>query len=200
VSEVLRLDSANQLLRENFLRWQCRVRQICVREQEGKPDDSMMPAVFLGLGGGDDTTSSELFGHIITVMCKSAPYSKVPELKHMVKKTNDPASRRKDAVTLLSETYYQKATEFSDILTSTFLPGSEGARDIQKAGHCRLRFDAYNQRYDLACKVWRLSQHNPLWQATYWHNMLFNPSLPPDTIILGFEPDWARCTADPSPI
>lgn len=196
MSEVLRLESANQLLRENFLRWQCRVRQMCVREHEGKPDDSMMPAVVLGRNPSAD----EPFGHIITVMSKSAPYSKVPELKHMVKKTNDPAKRRKEAVTLLSETYYQKATEFSDILTSTFLPGSTGAREIQKAGYCRLTFDAYNQRYDLACKVWRLSQHNPLWQATYWHNMLFNPSLPPDTVILGFEPDWANCTADPSPI
>jgi hypothetical protein len=29
---------------------------------------------------------------------------------------------------------------------------------------------------------------------------LFNPGLAADTIILGFEPDWPRSTADPSPV
>lgn len=192
MSEVLRLDSANQLLKENFLRWQCRTRQMIVREQEGKPGDAMVPAVFL-----PDTT--EPMGHIITVMCKLPAYSKVPELQHMVRRTHDPANRRKAAITLLSETYYQKATEFSDVLTSTFAPDSEGARELLLARQCRLEFSAFNQRYQLNCRVWRLSQHNPLWQTTYWHNMLFNPALPPDTVILGFEPDWAQCHADPSP-
>lgn len=203
MSDVVRLESANQLLRENFLRWQCRVRQMCVRENEGRPDDAMIPALYINKGVNNGTEGAdagdEPLGHIITVMCKTAQHSVVPELKHMIKRTNDPAKRRKEAVTLLSETYYQKATEFSDILTSTFSPASEGAREIRKAGHCHLVFEAYTQRYTLACKVWRLSEHNPLWQATYWHNMLFNPALPPDTIILGFEPDWSRCEADPSP-
>ena len=196
MSEVVRLDSANQLLRINFLRWQCRVRQICVREREGKPDDAMLPALYLGT---EPVLERELLGHIITVMSKTALYSKVPEMKYMVQRSHDPAKRRKEALTLLGETHYQKAEEFSDVLTSTFSPESEGAREIRKAGNCRLVFEAYSQRYELVCKVWRLSEHNPLWQATYWHNMLFNPALPPDTIILGFEPDWAKCSADPSP-
>ena len=29
------------------------------------------------------------------------------------------------------------------------------------------------------------------------HNKLFNPTLAPDTEVLGFEPDWARSTSDP---
>ena len=193
MSAVVRMDSANQLLKLSFLRWQCRVRQICVREREGKPDDAMIPALYT-------SASEEPMGHIITVMSKTAPYSKVPEMKYMVQRSHDPAKRRKEILTLLGEAHYQRAEEFSDILTSTFPPDSDGAREILKAGHCRLVFEAFSQRYELACKVWRLSGHNPLWQATYWHNMLFNPALPPDTIILGFEPDWSRCEADPSPL
>ena len=192
MSEVVRLDSANEMLKEHFLRWQCRVRQINMREHEGKPDDAVMPEVTL-------KGEQQPLGHIITVMSKKQEYSRVPELKHMVRRTNDPADRRKNALTLFSETYYQKATEFSDILTSTFVPASEGAKSIRRAGQCVLNFSAYQQRYELSCKVWRLSEHNPLWQATYWHNMLFNPALSPDTIILGFEPDWARCNAEPAP-
>lgn len=190
--EVIRLDSANEALKRYFMQWQCRLRQIVMREREGKPDESIMPALLLD-------GQSEPMGHIITLICKSAPYSKVPELKHISRKTNDPADRRKTALTLFSETYYQKATEFSDILTSTFQPESEGAARIRRAGHVHLLFDAYQQQFSLPCKVWRLSQHNPLWQATYWHNLLFNPSLPNNTIILGFEPDWSRASADPMP-
>lgn len=192
MSDVVRLESANQALKMGFMRWQCRVRQICMREHEGKPDAALMPALTLK---GED----EPFGNVITLICKTAEYSKVPELQHMVRKTNDPADRRKAALTLFSETYYQRAGEFSDVLTSTFLPDSPGAARIRKAGHCKLAFEAFSQRYELDCKVWKLSQHNPLWQATYWHNILFNPALAPNTVILGFEPDWSRSDADPMP-
>lgn len=190
--EVVRLDSANQELKQFFMLWQCRLRQMMMREKAGKPDDTIMPEVW-------PEGSAEVLGHIITVMCKRPEYSIVPELKQMVRGTNDPAIRRSNALTLFSETYYQKSTEFSEVLTSTFHPDSEGAKALRQAGHCRLKFSAFNQNYDLQCKVWRLSAHNPLYQATYWHNLLFNPALPGDTLILGFEPDWSRSVADPMP-
>jgi len=57
-----------------------------------------------------------------------------------------------------------------------------------------LIFEAYNQEYKLDCKVNKLSQNHPLYQSTWWHNLLFNPELNPDTIILGFEPDWDKST------
>jgi len=188
--DVLRLESANEALKEHFMRWQCRLRQMIMRENEGKPDDSIIPEVII---------NGESYGHVITLICKSSGYSKIPELKHMVRRTNDPAQRRKSALTLFSETYYQRATEFSDVLTSTFLPDSEGAKALRQAGYCNLRFSAFGQSYDLHCKIWRLSENNPLWQGTFWHNLLFNPTLTRDTIILGFEPDWSRSEADPMP-
>lgn len=180
-------------LRDGFLRWQCRVRQMMMREERGRPGDAVMPA--LTLAGAD-----EPMGHIVTVLSKSPQYSKTPELMHMVRRTMDPAQRREAALTLFSETYYQKAGEFSDILTATFPPDSPGAAEIRAAGQVTLSFDAYSQRYDLACRVWALAEHNPLFQATYWHNLLFNPALPADTVILGFEPDWSQSSANPSPV
>lgn len=189
-AEVLRLESANEALKQHFMTWQCRLRQIIMREREGKPDTSITPEVFV-----DD----ESLGFIITLLVKSGPYSKIPELQHMFRKTNDPADRRKSALTLFSETYYQRSTEFSDVLTSTFQEHSEGAKALRKAGHCRLKFDAYNQSFDVHCKIWRLSENNPLWQGTYWHNLLFNPSLSRSSVILGFEPNWSRSVAEPMP-
>ncbi len=190
---IVRMNSADTALRDGFMRWQCRVRQIMMRDDRGCPGDAITPALTLA---GEDAP----MGHIITVMSKAPQYSKTPEMRHMVRKTNDPALRREAALTFFSEYYYQSAAEFSDILTATFPPGSPGAAKIREAGRVTLTFEAYNQRYDLACRVWTLAEHNPLYQATYWHNLLFNPGLAADTIILGFEPDWARSTADPNPV
>lgn len=191
--EVVRMESANLALRDSFLGWQCRVRQLMMREDDGRPGPGIMPA--LTLAG-----ASEPMGHIITVMSKAPHHSRTPELQHMARRTNDPAQRRESALAFLREAYYQHPDEFSDMLTATFPPGSPGAAAIRESGRVTLNFQAYSQRYDLDCRVWMLAEHNPLWQATYWHNLLFNPNLPADTVILGFEPDWSRSSADPSPV
>lgn len=192
-ARLLGLSPEPSPLRDAFMRWQCRVRQMMMRDRMGRPDEGVTPA--LTLPGSD-----EPMGHIITVLSKGPVHSKTPEMRHMAQRTNDPASTREAALKFFSEFYYQKASEFSDILTATFPPDSTGAATIRRAGRCSLAFDAFNQRYDLDCRVWKLTDRNPLWQATYWHNALFNPTLPADTIILGFEPDWKRSSADPSPI
>ncbi|MEL7515500.1 MAG: hypothetical protein AAFU82_04850 [Pseudomonadota bacterium] len=177
-------------LRTSFLKWQCRVRQMAMRDNQGRPDDGITPALFL-------LDETEPLGHIITLLIKSPSYSVTPELRHMAKKTNDPAQRREQAIRFFSATYYQKASEFSDILTATFPPGSPGAETIRQAETVRLRFDAYSQVFVLRCRVWRLAQHNPLHQATLAHNCLFNPALSADTEVLGFEPDWEASTSEP---
>ncbi len=178
-------------LRTAFMKWQCHVRQLAARDSQGRPDDAIIPALTL-------PGESEPMGHIITVMNKAPGYSVTPELRHMAAQTNDPAQVRDTALRYLSATYYQKHKEFSDILTATFPPQSEGAAQIRDAGHCMLRFEAYAQRFDLTCKVWRLAAHNPLYQATIAHNALFNPTLPPGTEVLGFEPDWSGSSSEPS--
>lgn len=177
-------------LRDAFLRWQCRVRQIAMRDSQGRPDDAIMPALTL-------PGTSEPMGHIITVLNKAPGHSVTAELEHMSRKTNDPAQRRDQAIRFLSANHYQKHREFSDLLTATFPPRSPGAAAIREAAHCTLTFEAYTQRFDLSCKVWRLAPHNPLHQATMAHNRLFNPALPGDTEVLGFEPDWSASTASP---
>ncbi|MGV6846920.1 MAG: hypothetical protein ACWA5A_00935 [Marinibacterium sp.] len=177
-------------MRQAFLKWQCHVRQIAMRENDGRPDAGMTPELFLA-------GASEPMGAIITLLNKAPAHSVTPEMAHMFNKTNDPAQRRDQAIRFLSATHYQKASEFSDILTATFVPGSEGARRIRDAGQVRLRFDAYAQVFDLDCRVWKLAPRNPLFQATMAHNRLFNPALPHDTVVLGFEPDWAASTSEP---
>ncbi len=183
--EMMVKGPGNHALMEQFLGWQCRVRQIAMRDHQGRPDDAVTPAVTL-------PGNTEPFGNIITVFSKWGAYSKTPELKHMVKQTHDPAQRREKALTYFSSTYFQKAREFTDTLSATFQPESVGARRLIDAGSCSLLFEAYSQQYRLQCKVVELSKTHPLYQSTWWHNLLFNPELHPDTIILGFTPDWDK--------
>lgn len=174
-------------LRDAFLHWQCRVRQIAMREKAGQPDEAIMPAVTL-------EGEREPLGQVITVLSKSPAYSVTSELKHMARKTNDPAQRHEQALKFLSATYYQRPHEFSDMLTATFQPGSSGAERVLAAEYCTLTFQAYAQRFDLRCRVRRLPPDDALRHATWWHNYLFNPNLEAEAVILGFEPDWERST------
>jgi len=190
IQEVFGLDQEPSPLRDAFMRWQCRVRQIAMREKQGRPDDGVIADV-------TPETSNEVMGSIVTVINKAPLFSKTPELKHMFLRTNDPAQRRDKALQLFSETYYQKHKEFSDVITATFLPGSQGAKSLVAGKRCTLDFEAYNQKFSLKCQVRELSKGEPVYQATFWHNLLFNPNLSPDTIILGFQPVWDDCSADP---
>jgi len=189
VSAILGESHADHPLKWSFLKWQCLTRQIMMRDNQGRPGDAITPAVIL-------SGQKDPLGHIITILNKTPNFSLTPEMRYMAQKTLDPAIRREQALQFFSSTYYQKHREFSDILTSTFPPASQGAAEIRDAEHCSLLFDAYNQKYTLACKVWRLAAHNALNEATLAHNRLFNPGLPSDTEVLAFEPDWSNSVAE----
>jgi hypothetical protein len=190
LAQIFDLPAAPHPLKSRFLRWQCRVRQMAMRTKAGQPDDASMPTVTL-------PGETEPMGGIITVLSKSPGFSKTPELMHMAKRTHDPSQRREKALEFFSETYFQKADEFSDVLTATFASDSQGAADIETAGGCTLTFDAYNQRFDLLCTAGRLSPDHWLHQATWWHNFQFNPNMHPQSVILAFRPDWDRSAAEP---
>ena len=172
-------------LRRSFFKWQCRVRQIAMRESQGRPDASITPEILLG---PEDIP----LGQIITLMHKLPRYSATAELKHIAKKTFDPSQRREQAIRFLSSNYYQKADEFADILTASFAPDSKGAVQIYEHGSCKAIFEAYSQRFVVKCKVWKLSDKNPYYESTIAHNLLFNPDLKPGTIVIGFEPVWTQ--------
>ena len=191
-SNVLRLDRANEQLRDSFMRWQCRIRQIAMRSHDGRPTSGMTP-----LASSADESTPTPVASIITVLCKRPEHSATMELRHMARRTHDPAERRENALKFLAERYYQSSREFSDILTASFPPNSGTATALLAHRECRLAFEQFSQRFDVHCTVRRLSPNNPLREATFWHNLLFNPRLSGDCVILGFDPDWPKSEADP---
>ena len=112
-------------------------------------------------------------------------------MKHISKVNIDLSKRREKAIQFFSEYYYQNYKEFSPVLTVTFQPDSLGIRKIIKSKVCSLVFEAYNHNFKLDCEAELLRKEDPLYQATWWHNSLFNSSLHPDTLILAFNVNWS---------
>ncbi len=181
-----------RVLRDRFLGWQCRIRRIAMRTRGGRPTGGMTPLVSAAGAGAP-------VARVVTVLCKRPEHSVTMELRHMARRTHDPGERRESALGFFAERYYQSPREFSDILTASFAPGSGTAAALLEHRECRLAIEQFSQRFDLRCTVRRLSPDNPLHEATFWHNLLFNPRLPAESAILGFEPDWAGSAADPPP-
>ena len=171
--------------------WQCRIRQYAIRHDGGRPSTGMRPTVNLAVSA--DVTSQQ----INTLIIKRDPETITKQFRHMVLKTNDPADRYDSALHFLAAAYYQRPHEFSDELTALFARNTTLAGALVTTGNCGLEFRQSNQTYRLPCRVWNLPTHHSAFQATYWHNRLFNAAMPSDVRVLGFAPDWRRAQADP---
>lgn len=185
---VLRMEPAQRLLRDKFFRWQCRIRQMSVREADGRPISGMRPRVEL--------SDQAVLGQVTTLILKSDP-TVTAQLRHMVRKTHDPAERYAAALRFLAEAYYQAAETFAEEITALFGMRSALADRLAQAGACVLTFERYEQRFCLPCDVREAEQSDPLFQATYWHNSLFNPDLPAGVRVLAFRPRWQTAVAEP---
>ena len=177
-------------LKNHFLGWQCRIRQIAIRETDGKPTAGMRPFITV-----DDDKGP--IAQITVLINKLDSQGYTTQFRHIFKKTHDPAERFSAAVKLLSSAYFQKPHEFSDELTGLFNQNSTLAHNLIDHQRCRLAFKQYNQRYLLDCWVRNLPKEESNYQATFWHNSLFNNEVPAGVHVLAFRPNWAKSLADP---
>lgn len=180
-----------RVMRDHFLGWQCRLRQLSAREAEGRPTVGMAPQVYV---------EEAALGRIVVVLVQRQPKDSTTQFSYIVRQTQDPVERHEKGVKILQAEYYQLPQEFSDKLTALFGPSSEVAGRLLETGHCELEFEQYSQRYRLPCTVEGLPTADSAYQATYWHNQLFNPATPPGAQVLGFSPNWHHASASPSPL
>ncbi len=171
-----------------FLGWQCRLRQHVVRRGDGRPCAGMCPEVELPDG--------QRLGSIVTVLIKADPSHVTAQFKQIVKRTHDPLERYEVAIAMLQTVYYQYPREFSDALTALFNSEAPTAAALLAVGRCTLDYRQANQRFVIPCAVERLSVEDPFYQATYWHNAMFNPKLSGPSWVLKFAPQWPSAHAE----
>lgn len=184
-NNVVLTEPAAKALKQQFLGWQCRIRQIAVREGGGRPSAAMRPRV---------TTSDgvEIAPGIVVLIVEFDAEESTALFRHQFLKTQDPKERYGKILEILQASHFQQPALFSDIMTALFGPGSAVAMRLLAHGRCVLEFEEYAQGYRIPCAVAALAEPHPLFQATYWHNRMFNPNLPAGIQILSFTPDWAH--------
>lgn len=179
-------------LKQHFLGWQCRIRQIAMRKDGGRPSSGMRPKLLLNDG-------RELAVGISIVIVPEEPSESTEFFRFQALKTHDPRQVYEKGLTYLQATHFQNAKSFSERMTALFNKGAAVPTTLLQAGHCILEFLQFSQSYRLSCKVEELKNDSPAAQATIWHNRLFNPALPADMQVLGFQPDWTKSSAAPAP-
>ncbi len=176
-----------ETLRQQFLTWQCRLRQIAMREDGGRPSEGMRPRIL----SPDARTLSE---GVIVLLVRSDPAESTDFFQFQLRKNHDPNEVYQKGLAFLQSTHYHRASQFSDEMTALFLPESRLAALLVTLRACRLDFRQFGQSYRLPCEVRELAPEEPAFANTLWHNRLFNAQLSDEVRILGFKPDWKAAT------
>jgi hypothetical protein len=185
-------EGSGATLKAYFLGWQCRIRQVSVRDFGGQPLPAMQPRV----SGKDGTVISRA---VNLLLVPDEPSASTAFFKFQVQKTNEPEQVRDAALKYLGADYFQIPELFSDEMTAVFAAGSATAARTVRAKNVWLDFEQYSQSFHILCAVRSLGARDPERESSLWQARLFNPNVPKDAKVLGFRPDWKVSSAQPMP-
>jgi hypothetical protein len=179
-------------IRDHFLGWQCRIRQIAMRQDGGRPSPGMQPRVLSAAG-------HELSSALTMLILPKDTAESTAFFRFQVQRSRDPREIYERGLAYLQAGYFQRPEDFDDRLTAVLPGGSLASAALSDAGRCILEFDQFRQFYRLPAGVEPLPSGDSAREATLWRNRVFNPELPDDVEVLAFQPDWATAEARPGP-
>ncbi len=152
-----------------------------MRELGGRPTPGMSAGVY-SISGGDEQSRMNF------LIVRKDAQARTDEFRHIVRKSPDSSEWVKNGLRILSELHYHEDKEFDNQLTALFSLDSNLANALIEAGECHLKFTQDSIEHAFDFDVLSLNENDELFQATYWHNRLFNPALPGKVRVLGFKP------------
>ena len=164
-----------------FIAWQCRLRKQSMREFGGRPSEGMSAGVH-SIAGGDEQCQIQF------LILREDSEDRTAEFRHIVRKTPDSQEWIKNGLRILAEFHYHETDQFGECLTALFSIDSSVADALLQAGKCHLKFAEKSIDYAFDFDIHELEEGDERYQATYWHNRLFNPTLPGRVRILSFNP------------
>lgn len=179
-----------EALRDRFLGWQCRIRQIAMRQEGGRPSSGMRPRVAARSG-------AEIAAALTVLLVPREPAESTAFFRFQVQKSADPRDVYDRGLAFLQAEYFQQPESFGDVLAAVLPSDSAVAVALTAAGVCVLEFDQWRQAFRLPCTVVLLAERDPVREAALWHNRIFNPALPDSVHVLTFQLDWRAATAAP---
>lgn len=171
-------------LRDAFLAWQCRIRQIAMREHGGRPSPGMRPRLL-------DRRGRELAAALTVLLLPRDFSESTAFFRFQVMRSADPRDVYERALGYLQADFFQQPEQFSDLLLAVLPQESELAAALAADGACSLAFEQFGQGWFLPAAAHRLETDDPARDAAIWHNRLFNPALPETVHVVAFKPDWA---------
>ena len=180
-------------IQNHFIGWQCRVRELALRSEEGRPNGGMRPKIALKNG-------KVVFPAATLLIIPEHPDQIIRQFRFMALKTQDPKERYTKALQLLAARFYQKTEDFSGAMAGIFSRFSEEVMALEKDDYCIIEFDYQQQAFKIPCNVSESPKNDQVYEFTYWHNYLFNPNLSPEVKVLHFKPDWSETLSEPTPI
>jgi hypothetical protein len=181
---------ANTEMRDAFLGWQCRIRQIAMRDYGGQPLAGMRPRVATRSG-------ALLAPALVVLLIPRETTESTAFFKFQVQKTNEPQKTLEAGVAYLGADFYQLPELFSEETVAVFQPGSGLAADISAAREVLLDFEQFSQSFRMFCRVRRLARKEAAREAALWQARIFNRDIPNDSEVLGLRPDWKNAHAEP---
>lgn len=177
-------------LRERFLGWQCRLRQIAMRQDGGRPSPGMRPQVLSAAG-------EAVAPGLTVLLVPREPAESTAFFRFQVQKSADARDVYERGLAFLQADYFQEPEAFDGRLAAVLPEDSSITARLAGAGACVLEFDQWRQAFRLPCAVTRLADGDAAREAALWHNRIFNPLLPDGVHVFAFQPDWAAASADP---
>ena len=81
---------------QDFIRWQCRLRKLSMRERDGRPSPGMSAGVHAVAGGDEQARINFLIN-------RRDPAARTAEFRHIVRKTHDSSQWLKNGLKILAE-------------------------------------------------------------------------------------------------
>ena len=188
MKETSRKHAPTEMMRDDFIAWQCRLRQIAMRADGGRPSPGMRPRVLRASG-------EEMAGALTVLIVPKEPDESTSFFRFQVMRTQDPRDLYQRGLTYLQADYFHQPQKFSDRMTAVLSAASALAGTLLAEKTCVLEFEQFSQVFRLPCAVRRLGQRDEARAASLWHNRIFNPSLPDDVLVLELKPDWDKSVA-----
>ena len=182
-SKILNIETAAAKLRDEFIAWQCKLRRQAMRGAGGRPTEGMRPQVV-------DAAGDAIADALTVLLARTDSATIAKGFEFQFKCTHDPLDRYEKAVTFLSADYYQHPANFTGVMTALVGAGTSTLQRLLDNRQCILVFHQFSQGYRVRCDVQIVAPEDSLFKATYWHNAMFNPNLPPDVVVVAFVPDW----------
>ena len=166
----------------NFVIWQCSLRQRNFRMFGGKPSEGTV-AIAIDKNNNNELTSFR------SILMEKECLNTAKMFEFIHKQTHDPETKFDKAIKFFSSEYYNTPKNFDGSFTATFKNKSKIAKNLLKLKKINVQFFERETGFNFAVKITKLKKTNDKWRYTFYHNAFFNTNLTEDIEILNFNPD-----------